>query len=50
MRNNETEKAVKLLDDMGVQMAKGVDAHVEYSNNVFIDAILQAYANYCAKR
>ncbi|CAM3504680.1 sensor histidine kinase [Erysipelothrix sp. HDW6B] len=49
LRNNETEKAVKLLDDMGVQMAKGVDAHVEYSNNVFIDAILQAYANYCAE-
>ncbi|WP_240915988.1 sensor histidine kinase [Erysipelothrix sp. HDW6C] len=47
LRNNEYQKAIRLLDDMGVHLTKGVAAHREYSNDVFLDAILQAFANQC---
>lgn len=45
LRSNENEEAIRILDEMGVQMAEGVAAHKEYSNNILLDALLQDFAN-----
>ncbi|QHQ61520.1 GHKL domain-containing protein [Anaerocolumna sedimenticola] len=47
IKNNENEKAIKLLDEIHDTMQKNVLMHKTYSNNVLLDAILQDSANTC---
>ncbi len=47
IKNNENEKAVNLLDEIGYTMQKNVQIHRTYSDNVLLDAILQDAANTC---
>lgn len=45
LRSDQYEEAIQVLDKMGMQMEQSVQAHKEYSNNIFLDALLQDFAN-----
>lgn len=47
LKNDEKDKASKLIDDIQHTMHKNVLVHKRYSNNFILDAILQDGANAC---
>ncbi|WP_054025660.1 sensor histidine kinase [Bacillus sp. FJAT-28004] len=47
LKNNENDRASKLIDDIEYTMHNSVLVHKTYSNNFILDAILQDEANVC---
>lgn len=50
LRNEEYEKAIRMLDYVHDTMQKDVQILKTYSNNIMLDAILQDAANYCEEK
>lgn len=50
LRNQEYEKAVRMLDDIHDTMQRDVLIHKTYSDNILLDAILQDAANTCEEK
>jgi two-component system, LytTR family, sensor histidine kinase AgrC len=50
LRNQEYEKAARMLDSIHDTMQNEVQIHKSYSNNILLDAILQDTSNTCAEK
>ncbi|CAM4160221.1 sensor histidine kinase [Erysipelothrix inopinata] len=49
LRKNDTDSVIKILDTMGSSLTRRVGAHHQYSNNPFLDALFQEFANQCRR-
>lgn len=50
IRENQNDKAIKLIDDMYDTMQRKVHVHKKYSDHVVLDAMLQDLANLCEEK
>lgn len=50
LRNQEYDKAIRMLDDIHDTMQRNVLTHKTYSDNAILDAILQDAANSCEEK